>query len=105
MSLHKLFKELVDLNDSERETLMESVREAVNVKRMCEQLGIPYTQDLCINYVKNTSSYRCRAISPSNPPCPPPNTALDPETIKMSKVIIGDNLDIIEEAAKQKGLI
>ena len=106
-NLHKLMKEVLSLSKEEYEILTETVREVHNVKRTCTQLGIPYSDEMCVNWIKSTENYRCR-----NAPvaiCPPSsgniNNQPDPFTEKMAKTLTGDNLDIIEEAAIKKGLL
>jgi hypothetical protein len=107
-NLHKLFLEMKKLSEEERDILQELVRESNNVERTCKNLGIEYTDDILINWLNNTAHYRIsaggtKAVSTAQPTNS--NNTQDPLVQKMKKIISGDNLDMIEEAAKEKGLI
>jgi hypothetical protein len=96
MSLHKLFKELKQLSSDDRYLLNQAIREMDNVKRMCKDMGVKYSDKKLISYLRNnyTSTQGIQPVAPAPFPAK-----------KIEKIVLGDNLDIIEEAARKKGLI
>lgn len=104
-NLHKLFIELKKLTEEERDMLQELVRETNDVERTCQNLGIKYTDEMLMNWLKNTAHYRLSNVKAVGTTPPNSNNTPDPTVQKMEKIILGDNLDIIEETAKDKGLI
>ena len=103
--LHKIFKEMKKLTKDERDILVELLRESDNVERTCQNLGVKYTDEILESWLNNTAHYRVgvKAASPTYPSNS--NNSTDPTIEQMKKIIKGDNLDIIEEAAKDRGLI
>jgi hypothetical protein len=96
--LHKLFKEMQTLSHEDLEMLNEALRQASNCRRMCEELGIRYTEKRCISWIKK--HFNNNAVTSVPTPATPTNPLP-----KIEKIIRGDNLDIIEEAAEKKGLL
>ena len=105
-NLHKLFNELRKLSENERGLLQELLRESNTVEIQCKNLGVEYTDAMLINWLNNTAHYRVSSLSINSPPTINTlNNTPDPTAECMKKIITGDNLDIIEEAAEKKGLI
>lgn len=106
-NLHKLFLEMKKLTKEERNILQELAREAETVERTCKNLGVEYTDEILINWLNATAHYRISAgvSAPMSPSATASNNSSDPTVQKMQKIIKGDNLDMIEEIAKEKGLI
>jgi hypothetical protein len=98
-NLHKLFKEIEKLDYEDFDLLCDAWREADNVKQNCARMGIKYKDKYLINAL--TKRANCKA-NMAIPTAPSSNTKRDK---KIEQIILGDNLDIIEEAAKKKGLI
>jgi hypothetical protein len=88
MNLHKLIVELFELSNENHYKIgdiLELMREARND---FEMVGVPFTYDNFKEYAKRYYS----KLRSSN-------------TTELLKIIEGDNLDIIEEEAKKKGLM
>jgi hypothetical protein len=97
-NLHKLFKEMQNLNYEDFDLLCDAWREHHNVKRNCENMGIKYSDKILAKYITNITASRVTSQPTSAPPT-------NNNYKKIEKIILGDNLDIIEEAAKKKGLV
>jgi diketogulonate reductase-like aldo/keto reductase len=93
------------LSEEERDILQELVRESDNVERTCKNLGIEYTDEMLINWINNTAHYRINVKPTSATQFTSPSNTLDPTVKKMEQIVKGDNLDMVEEAAKDRGLI
>lgn len=101
--LHKLFKELQKLSDEDREMLYTAVSEDRNVRRLCKDMGVRCSDKIVAKYTINRyiNNNACVPTSPSAI-----NAGKQTNNAKkIEKIIMGDNLDIIEEAARKKGLI
>jgi len=101
-NLHKLFLELKKLDYDDFDLLCDAYRENHYVKQNCKAMGIKYQDKYLINAITKRVSTKCGTISPTG--TVPPNQ-ISSRDKKIEKIILGDNLDIIEEAAKKKGLI
>jgi hypothetical protein len=99
-NLHKLFKELQKLDYDDFDLLCDAWREHQNVKINCKNMGIKYSDKYLIKSFTNRVNNQglCVAVAGT-----PPNQGN--RTKKIEQIILGDNLDIIEEAAKKKGLL
>jgi hypothetical protein len=94
--LHKLFDELKELSQDDRMLLQEALRDNDNVRQMCKNLGVKFSNKMLLKYIVGNQTNQGCIATPSNPVN---------NSKKIEKIIMGDNLDIIEEAAKKKGLI
>ena len=96
--LHKLFKELIKLSHEDRSLLWDALREKQNCERACAELNVKYSDKRFAKFIyersKNTN------IQPQAP-----SLKQGPTLKQIEQVVCGDNLDIIEEAARKKGLI
>jgi hypothetical protein len=97
MNLHKLYLQVFDLSSDDSYLiydLMNYIREA---KIEFEHVGVEFTHDSFKQWFE-------RIYGPFNVPATA-NKPAHRDYNKMWKIITGDNLDIIEEAAKDRGLI
>jgi hypothetical protein len=98
MNSHKLFREIFDLPTAEEawhiRELIETVQEA---KGEFERVGVEFSYDAFKAYAHRM--YEPIINDPSNA-----GPYADRHKRRL-KIIDGDNLDIIEEAAKDKGLL
>lgn len=99
-NLHKLFKELQKLDYDDFDLLCDAWRECNNVKINCKNMGIRYSDKYLIS-----SLTKRQMVNALMQPVTAPTSSQNNRIKKIDKVILGDNLDIIEEAAKKKGLI
>jgi|SRR5579864_3724472 len=101
-NLHKLFKELQKLDYDDFDLLCDAWRESTQVKNQCKNMGIKYNDKYLINAVTKRATSKLNYPGAAPPINPPGQNNRDK---KIHQIIVGDNLDIIEEAAKKKGLI
>lgn len=99
--LHKIFKELQKLDYEDFDLLCDAWREHQNIKINCKNMGIKYQDKFLVNSTKKRAANN--AISTSHVAAP--NLSRSNRDKKIEQIILGDNLDVIEEAAKKKGLI
>jgi hypothetical protein len=97
-NMHKLFKELQKLDYEDFDLLCDAWREAYNVKRNCELMGVKYKDKFLVNALT-------KRVNGKLNPVPVSGSSSNGRDKKIEQIIMGDNLDIIEEAAKKKGLI
>lgn len=93
MSTHKLFRQLFELPDEENYDVRELLEMVSSARIDFKNVGKEFTYEGFKEWFN-----RAYAINSS-----PSQTAL--YYAKLLKIIEGDNLDIIEEAAEDKGLI
>lgn len=97
--LHKLFKEIEKLDYDDFDLLCDAWRESFNVRQSCERIGVKYKDKFLVNAL--TKHHNLKSSAPMTA-VPSSNNGRNK---KIEQIILGDNLDIIEEAAKKKGLI
>jgi hypothetical protein len=90
-NLHKIFKEIFELSNEDAYILQELSEAVRDARSTFANVGTEFTYERFKEYFKRVHSYNLQ----KNPGYVNP----------MIKVIEGDNLDIIEEEAKKKGLI
>lgn len=98
-NLHKLFKELQKLDYEDFDLLCDAWRESHNIKVVCKNMGIKYKDKFLISSL--TKRVNNKAVAGAVATIPGSSN----RDKKIEQIILGDNLDIIEEAAKKKGLI
>jgi|SRR5579864_730274 len=91
MNLHKLFRQLFELPDKDSYEVFEFLEKVRDARTEFENTGTEFT------YERFKQWFQKVYINRYNPPHPP--------YVKLLKIIEGDNLDIIEDAAEEKGLI
>lgn len=101
MTLHKLFKELQKLNEDDVDLLLDARREAKNCKRLCDELGVKYTDKRLAKFLYEREKNNCNIPMPATPKTMQPSITYK----KIEQIICGTNLDIIEDAAEKKGLL
>jgi len=99
-NLHKIFKELQKLDFQDFDAVCDAWREHYNVKINCKNMGIKYSD----KYLVNSLTKRRNSLTNAVATCPPTLNQSGRDK-KIEQIILGDNLDIIEETAKKKGLI
>ena len=101
MTIHKLFKEFEKLSEEQIELLFEARRERKNCQRLCDELNVKYSDKRFARFIyeRSKNNNGVKMAQPVNQP-------RAPFTLKqIEQVVLGTNLDIIEEAAEKKGLI
>jgi hypothetical protein len=99
-NLHKLFKELQKLSYDDFDLLCDAWREQQNVKINCQNMGIKYQEKFLVKSITRRTNSKSYPVAVTSGP-----TSLNNRDKKIEEIILGDNLDIIEEAAKKKGLL
>jgi hypothetical protein len=97
--LHKLFKELTKLSDNDRSLLWDALREKKTCEQLCEELGVKYSDKRFTKFLYERNKNNGGTVAIAIP------TSRQPSLKQLEQIVCGDNLDIIEEAAKKKGLI
>lgn len=100
MTLHKLFKEMMKLDEKERDLLWNTMHEAHTCKRMCEDMGVKFTDKKLAKFIYER--YKRNGITPTVCASSPQK---GPTLKQVQDIVSGTNLDIIEEAAEKKGLL
>jgi hypothetical protein len=96
--LHKLYKELIKLSYEDRSLLWDALREKQNCERACAELNVKYSDKRFAKFIYERNKNNC--AQPASP-----SSKQGPTLKQIEQVVCGDNLDIIEEAARKKGLI
>jgi len=91
MNLHKAFRELFELSHEDNYTMRDLLEMVNNARNEFDNVGVPFTYEGFKQWFNKVH------ISGHVPPYQP--------YVKLQKIIEGDNLDQIEDAAKDKGLI
>jgi len=100
MTIHRLFKELQQLDDTGRSLVWDALHYARECEKVCKDLGVKYTDKKLAKFIHARIKNNNGLVAASTQG--PTKTV----TLKqIEQVICGTNLDIIEEAARKKGLI
>jgi hypothetical protein len=99
--LHKLFKELIKLSAEDQSFLWDALREKKNCERTCEELGVKYSDKRFAKYLYERNKSNSTGLVTTIPA----SSRKGPTLKQIEQIVCGDNLDIIEEAARKKGLI
>lgn len=95
MNMHKLFLHMFDVSDDDVYSIEDYVRTMRDARMEFEHVGVPFTYD----------SFKVWFVKVYGP-FPTTNSNPHSRTYdKLWKIIEGDNLDIIEDAAEKKGLV
>jgi hypothetical protein len=95
-NLHKLFRELFNLSVEENYDLRECMELIHEAKTDFDNVGVDFTYERFVEYAKRRYGLIIAGSA---------NTPYAGGYIRKLKIIEGDNLDKIEDAAKDKGLI
>lgn len=100
MNKHQIFRELFNLpNNDEIYDFKELLDLMTEARKDFENVGVEFTYEGFLSYVKRLYEPRILAVQGSS------SSSYSDSYIRKLKIIEGDNLDKIYDAAKEKGLI
>ena len=100
MNKHRIFRELFNLpNNNEIYDFKELLDLTTEARKDFENVGVEFTYEGFIAYVKRLYEPRIQAVQGSS------SSSYTDSYLRKLKIIEGDNLDKIEDAAIDKGLL
>ena len=98
MNKHKIFKELFNYTEEDLWDIKDLIDTVYDARKDFERVGVPFSYEAFVAYLHRIADPQIQAHTTG------PSKYVD-KYVRQLKIIEGDNLDKIEDAAIEKGIL